>query len=594
MPRGVKSSKTVRSDVLSKPLDTYGFPVFTGYTQLHYDMMAFANRQPVERGGRRRIEHFKNITDVIFPGLLEWHSWTYDMMNALCEERWICFAGAAGAGKTFASCVFAVAWWLCQPDSSSVILTSTTGKALKKRAWAEIQMLYSLIPGPRFGNMVASQMAWQSSKGDDKHAILGVAVEEGNMQRAMDNIKGVHTARQLVIIDEFTSTPPAITAACVNLHGYPKEFILLGIGNPNSRFDEMGKFSEPEGGWSSVSIADQSWRTKPQLDGKSGLVVRFDAELSPNITEGRVVSRHLPTKEKVDAARKSGAGENSPHFWSNFKGFWPPDGLTKTVLTESVLAMMRVTEKHVFTGNNIFTLASLDPAFGGGDRPVLRFAKCGEVSGNVLGIELYETIILQLNAASSNPIHYQLAESVRRECEARNCPPENFSLDSSGEGGGLADILARTWSSRIHRVEFGGSPSTFQVSHEDARLCSDVYDRKVTELWFTIREFALSGQLKGLTTGDCWELTNRFFDDSKKKISIETKKDMKARIGRSPDLGDSLAVMCELAKRKGISIAATGETVVAHKEWDRKVDEINAVYEDVSYGVEELEEMEVE
>jgi len=50
-------------------------------------------------------------------------------------------------------------------------------------------MFHTSIPGPRIGNFVDSRMMWQATKGDDKHAIMGIAVEEGETTKVADNIK---------------------------------------------------------------------------------------------------------------------------------------------------------------------------------------------------------------------------------------------------------------------------------------------------------------------------------------------------------------------------------------------------------------------
>jgi len=66
------------------------------------------------------------------------------------------------------------------------------------------------------------------------------------------------------------------------------------------------------------------------------------------------------------------------------------------------------------------------------------------------------------------------------------------------------------------------------------------------------------------------QLSARRFEIKSKKESIETKKDMKKRLGYSPDHADAFVLFTELLKRKG---AVTGEEKLPENEdesqWDR-------------------------
>jgi hypothetical protein len=581
------------------PIQTYGcrvqFP-----TQWRYDCWAFAKRIPIDQGAPTRIELFRNISDKFLPGHFEWHDWTYRTVESLCNYPILGLPGCAGAAKTFNVVGFACTWWLAAPDVSSVMIVSTSIKSLRRRGWAEVQKCHTSVPGPRVGNFVDSRMIWAIKKGDDKHAIIGKAVEEGSVTKVADDIKGVHTRRQMVIIDEATAVPEAIYDACGNLYSYPEEFILVTIGNPRNRLDQFGRFCEPSGGWTSVNVESGEWDSAPisYIGGKSARIITFDAEKSPNIMEGKMVSRHLPTKEKVEAARNS-AGGQTPNYWSNFRGFWPPEGLSKTVFSESSLIANDGFGKHIFTGKNFHIIGMFDPAFGGGDRPALRFAKMGETESGKWGIEAFPPIILPINAHSTNPVHYQLAEQLRRQCEMFNvngqafsCPPENLAIDATGEGGGLCDIVNRTWSANVVRIEFGGAASEDSASLEDIRPAKEVYFNKRVEIYFRTRDALNSGQLKGIDKATALELCSIEFDDSGKRIKLQGKKEYKEKFGASPDLADCLVGLSEVARRRGFKLAPVGQTVTRYENWSEQVKKTQEVYSTAAYEEDETFEME--
>lgn len=564
-------------------INPYGCHV-GGLSQMDYERVAFALNTPLEKGGLGKFQHFKNMVSILYPKI-EWNDWLELQIRSLCENKWVAWPGCAGAGKTYAACLWATVWWLAWPEESSVILTSTSVKSLRRRAWAEIANNFSSIPGERFGNFVDSQTKWQCRKGDDKHSIFGMAVEEGLLQKAIDNIKGVHTKRQLVIIDEATSTPEAIFEVTANLQSYPEEFQMLVIGNPYSRFDPMGRFCEPKNGWMSVSVDSDEWETVKKIDGTTGICVRFDAEKSPNIVHGKLISKHLITKEKLQAA-KDGLGDQNPRYWMEYRGFWPPDGIAKTVFNEVLVTKMDGTGKHIYPGGDMFVVGACDPAFGGGDRAVLRFAKCGPLENGSIGIQLEPWIKLTVTAKdASNDNHYQLMSQIKYHCQKRGCDPRNFALDASGEGGGLCNILGREWSNEIIKVEFGAVASDMPVSLTDSRPCREVYRLKMDELWFTSKDLLLSGQLKGLDPDTIIELCQRLYEDKPgTKIRLESKTDMKKRIGRSPDLADCTVLVCEAAKRNGAVVSGTKITRLTDKRWLDECIKAASVYEgDDSY-----------
>src|SRR5438105_11132722 len=172
-------------------------------------------------------------------------------------------------------------------------------------------------------------------------------------------------------------------------------------------------------------------------------------------------------------------GLDSPQFWQMRRGFWPPEGVSKTVLSSPMIDKFKARSKVTWVGG--YTLgAGLDPAFEGGDRCILRIGKCGladtkedrapnpfqsrlEQTGSYV-ISLSEIIPIKLNAKDDDPIHYQIATQVKAACSERGIPPEMFALDSTGEGGGLASIIQREWNPSILCVEFGGRASSRPVS----------------------------------------------------------------------------------------------------------------------------------
>ena len=541
----------------------YGIKSPVKIPDLELELYAFRNRLQPNEGGLGTYTHFKNAAKMIWPKL-SWNPWLEDQIQSLCEHDYIGWAGCGASGKTFGATLFATVWWVANPTKTSVLLTSTTAKMIRKRMWANLQDLVRKTRGFP-GNMVDSKMSLQAVKGDDRHSISAIAVAEGNTSKAVANIQGIHAERVMVIIDEATDTPEAAFEACTNLSKGCREFKMLVIGNPSSKFDPHGRFCTPAKGWRSVTIEDTNWITE------RGFCQRFDGMKSPNVLEGKTKYPYLITHEQVMAAMRH-EGEQSPTFWKFTRGFWAPDGMVKTVLSESLIETHLPNRKILFKGMST-KVAALDPGFGG-DRCILRFAKVGESVDNKLTIFFDDIIHISPNAQSTEPVHYQIAARVKEECKMRQIPPDKFAMDSSGEGGGLADILTREWGV-VHRVEFGGSPSAMPVSDEDTRPCNEAYDRKVTELWFSMRKWVVEERIAGLDIETMQEFCGRMFDDSKRKIAVEPKTIKKQRTGKSPDLADAAVVLLDLVRKTSVlEPRKTRQDDV----WNKLVREADSIY----------------
>jgi len=567
--------------------------------QLFYDQWAFAHRVPIDKGALPRPVLFKRIANVMAPNYFEWHPWTERVIEAGCHYEWIGLAGCSGSAKTHNVTGFACLWWLCDPANSSVIFCSTTSKALRKRSWAQVQAVHTGIPGPRIGNFVDSRMMWQIEKGDDKHAIMGIAVEEGETKKVADNIKGVHTKRQMVVITEATAVPHAIFEACTNLYSYPEqaggEFILILEANPRSWMDEFGKFTEPDKGVTSVNVDTEEWETKPQINGKKGVCIRFDIEKSPNLDypEDKPISRHIPTHSRLRNVQNSPGYKDSPSYWSNERGFPPPEGLNKNVFSRVAIETHGGFDRHLFTGQRFRIIGAFDPARTG-DKPMLRFGALGELEDGDMGIEWMKPIPLEVNMKVNNPIDYQLLEQIRQECSKvkyrgsyTTCTPDNLGIDATGGGADFCDIANREWSFEIIRVGFGEAASMDAVSKEDIRPANEVYRNRRAEMYFRTRNGIDSGQIKGIDKETCDEMCTITYDDSKPPFrTITPKEDYKLEYGKSPDATDSAVILTEVARRKGWRLRALGHTKEQVTKWDEQAEKAQAVYATVDYSVE--------
>lgn len=545
-------------------------------------------------GGLTRAEHFIAFCKINWPGI-DSNPWLERQMKSLWREdvgnprlgrvrRFESWVGCGSAGKTFGAGLAACGWWSADPYHSIVVLTSTTKEQIRRRVWPVIQNLQheygDAIAGRRidFGYMQESRTMVQVEKGDDKHAIYAMAVAHGETATAVANLKGVHAKRIMLIIDEAEGTPPAICETIPNMQKGCEEFVVIMICNPVSHMDIAGRSSEPAAGWESITVDSEEWVTKgvPEWQLPSGICVHFDGAKSPNVVLRENKFPYLYSYDDWISAQAS-KGERSSSFWSQDRGFWAPAGCQDTVMNEPMVIQYGGLQDEIKFRSYNRPVAFLDPAFGGDDC-ILQFGVIGDDDTGKPIVMLTEFIEIPVDATDEHEKDFQIAHRAIDECKARRVEPNCFGTDSTGTGRGVASIIAAEWSPGIIRVEFGGAASDKPAAEDDPRPSHEVYDRRVTELWFSCQRFLKAGQLKGLYHDAVIQFCHRQFVHRSRKIVLDTKKDCKEKIGRSPDHADAISGLIEVVRELGIVPEGPGN-LPANVEWERFTDQNHDIYD---------------
>jgi hypothetical protein len=543
-------------------LHTYGFNFPKGTTQLEIELFFVRLNNPEAEGGISRMQHRKHCIAILCPEFYKgWNDWSEMCLWAWCNYEEIGTTGCAAAGKTATFTVLGCVEYLASPHSTRFALTSTTVPSLRGRIWSAVHDVIKPIHDVFSLNIVDSQTKIQSSKGDDKHVIIGLAVDSGSVEQAVGKLQGVHTDRMIIAVDEAAQTQPAIFSARANLQVGTSFYRFVAIANASSQFDAHGQFCKPINGWSSISANDEQWETK------TGICLHFDGMKSPNIKAAKTIFPYLFAQENIDTIRKN-HGENSLEWWSYVRGFWPPSGVRNTILDSATISEGKAQEKVLWKGGGIETIAALDPAFTtGGDDCMLRFGKIGVASDGEKTLLSTEVIKIQLEDRTDYPLFYQVADKTIAHLIERNVMPECFGLDTTGAGAGIADIISQRWKGGFLRVCFGGSATEDQVSVEDERPGGKVYGNRVSQLWGNIYRLVVSGRVRGLDDETCQQFCTRIVGLKNERQIVETKTEMKKRTnGQSPDCADAFAILGQVyISRVGFGSATASQD---DGDWD--------------------------
>lgn len=385
--------------------------------------------------------------------------------------------------------------------------------------------------------------AIRASKDDFVHGIYVIPVEQGDIDKAVNAIKGYHSTRMLIIRDECDAVSQAIIDVESNLRIGTEEFQTIDLGNLPSVLNPLGRQMTMAEGKPITEAMGSEW-----MSAKGIKCRRFDGEQSPNILDRTKRWTGLMTEEdRADIERQAG-GRNTRTYYVMVRGLPPPEGVDDTVASEALLQAHHAFDSVTWRSGFILS-ASLDPGFGG-DKCCYRTFKRGLDTDNKMRAECHEVITIPITTGDpTNPPEYQIAAKVKDLCQSRGIPPDEFIAGTTGIGSGTAATLQREWSPKIHTCEEGGAPSDMIVSEEDPRPAKEIYDRRVTELWFSIREYVISEILRKIDEITAIQLCQRKWDYKGKKKCIQKKEEMPS----SPNEADGLAFYVELLRRKGIS-----------------------------------------
>lgn len=547
----------------------------------------------------QRVFHFWNIVGILWGEnnkkmQIHRNPWTERMAevihrNPITNQEFpnTGISGCASSGKSMIGAAYALVNWMADPLNTMVLVTSTSLKESGKRIWGHVQRLWTFAPtGVWPGKMVASLhsvFTLDPKSGDKISDALGVFLIAGEKSREKDAIAkliGPKAKRVIFIADELPELSEAIVnAAFGNLNVNPF-FQFIGLGNFKSWYDPFGQFVKPKSG-----NLDEVSEDVDEYETEMGFCLILDGFKSPNVRvrnewPGLYAPKDLENHKKL-------YGDNSAMFWRMCRSRPTPVGIDNVIYSESDFVAARVHEKVIWlTG---FTRVSgCDPSFtNGGDRCIQWIGKHGQASDGKWVLEIESLKLLREDITKrEKPRNFQIAELFRDNCVLAGVEPQHAALDATAAGAVLADIVAEVWSNKVLRVDFSGKPSNLRVAVSNPKPAVDLYDRRVTELWYAGLEFLKAGQLKGLIDVELLrEMKARRYESVKGadglKAKVETKTDMKKRLNFSPDKADAYFVMLDLCRQRlgfmaaGVPGSKTGN---AKTNWERFARAADSVY----------------
>lgn len=424
-----------------------------------------------------------------------------DLLRAVRDHNFVACRAGRKVSKSCSAAVLSL-WWSTTRRSGKVILSAPTADQIRDPLWVEIRKLYDVAVdrGIRLGpepSLVPST-GWQLGPG---HSITGRATNKSG------RIAGKSGADQLYVLDEATDYNEEILRAIVgNLAGGGK---ILLISNPRqvsgTFFDA---FHDKAHLWHQIHIASTE---SPNFHGDS---------------IGGLATREWFERMLLDW------GEGTPDWEINVEGNFPTAGLNVVVSLKLLEAAKLRWDPGAFYEAKGRLHFGVDPSRGSLDRTVI-VPRRGSCLGPIKVLRGGGTTI------DGGMIAGELMKLVKDFARPGERP--KVKVDGIGIGVGTIDVLNASPETRA-AIELCAVNSSERADDEDH------YRNLRAQLHFGVRNWIRDGggipnddsETARLLRGEL--VAPKYSYDNRGRYQVESKDDIRARIDRSPDHFDGLAL----------------------------------------------------
>jgi len=375
-------------------------------------------------------------------------------------------------------------WFVMTFAAARVIMTSASARQVKSILWKELKLLHRMARVPLGGVMHEAPDA--GLQFPDGREIVGFSTDQP------ERMAGISGANVLFIIDEASGVEEPIFEAIEGNRAGGARIVMFS--NPTRT---SGTFYE------SHTAKREFWHT-----------LHISSEESPNVKAGQIIIPGLATRPWVEEKRLEW-GENSPLYDVRVKGNFPSQAENAVIGLALVEAGLRRWEE---VNADAPLEIGVDVARFGDDETVIwprRGAKA-----------LQPTIVRSLNTIEVAGKVLEVVRELRREGER-----PRVKVDVIGYGAGTFDQLQQ-----FKEVE------AVAVNVAE-RATAENYAKLRDQLWFACRDWLKEGgaipadaKLEAELVGPVYSI------DTQGRYKVESKDDMKKRLGRSPDRADALCL----------------------------------------------------
>lgn len=423
-------------------------------------------------------------------GVAWWHK-QLEIAEAVRDHPRVAVKACHASGKTKAAADVAI-WYMATHCPSVVISTAPTNRQVAELLWREMRADYHRSRWP-LGGTFYDIPKWNV---DNNWYALGLSTKEA------DSFQGHHSENMLVIVDEAAGVAENIFEAIEGIISTSNAKLLL-IGNPTS---QSGAFYN----------AFHSLRHLYHC-------ITINALETPNFQPDQAERLYLITPTWIEERRKVW-GENHPLWYARVLGEFSP------VSVDSMIALQWIEKAQT---------AWADMVDGS---PV-------EIGVDVARMGTDETVLVVRRGMKVTELQawqkVDTMETTGRVIAAyKSHSAQSIKVDVVGIGAGVVDRL-RELGYPVVGIESGGRARE-----------ADKYINLRAEMWSGFADLMRQG-LVGLPPDDVLAgqlAAIKYQYRSSGQMQIESKEDLKKRVGYSPDRGD--AVVYAFADLRSVPLSA--------------------------------------
>ena len=437
------------------------------------------------------------------------HLWSkqVEIAEALRDHRKVAVKACHGPGKSFLAARLVAHWLDTHPvGQASAVTSAPTDHQVKAILWKEISRAHRK---GKLAGYVTLDAQW-------KIGAELVAFGRKPADHDEHGFQGIHERYLLVVLDEACGIPPALWTGAGTL-GTNDDARMLAIGNPDDPSSEFATIcaGAPDDG--SSGLSDEGW-----------WVVTISIFDTPNFTGEPVPAElrlQLPAQTWLDDQTKKW-GVGSPLYTSKVLGRFPADASTGTVPWSWIKACQGDDAAARVGPLLVPVVLGVDVAGSDAGDETVVYERRGMHAGRRWSVQ------------SSDPeVVLQLIEDAVRSSGATK-----VKIDAIGVGWGLVAPLRRTFPS-LEVVPVVVSEAAPGNDPEDGKPWSEKFINLRAFIWWHVGRVMSQQHAWDLTEVEdatLNELAAPKYREVKGRIQIESKDELRKRIGRSTDNADAL------------------------------------------------------
>lgn len=426
-----------------------------------------------------------------------------ELALAVSYNRRVAARSGHKIGKTKLAAAIAL-WFALTRPRARVIVTAPTDRQVKKALWYEIRSFWACSPDLQ---VLVPEPALDPSTGcvwPDGRELFGFTASHA------DNVSGPGGPEVLVIVDEGSGVPRAVWEALQGIRAGGGK--VLALGNPTQTSGWFyDAFNDRREGWS---------------------LHRISSTETPNYVEGRIVIPGLADREFVNEI----AGDydvDSPIYAVRVLGEFPAN-VSNAVIGLGVLEAARERWDETPDEGPCLDLG-VDVARYGDDYSAVS-ARRGLRVYTPAWFEREREIRAVVNGYDATKVAGVVLQCMR----ALRRPHERVRIKvdtTGGYGSAVCDVLRDLQ----RRSELDALVHVIEINFAEAANDNERYPRKRDELWFGAREFFRAGGALYPRDPKCDSelVAPTYAPTPSGQNKVESKEDVKKRLGRSPDRAES-------------------------------------------------------